>query len=220
MLNRSPVKRLKKGRGKEEFKRLCARVMASTDGAGARTVMVVGCNVGEGASTVAVNLAQTFVQEAGSGVLLAEANFRRPTFSKFFRLKNPAGLADVIEKKKTLDEAVQEIKDDELKVLTAGEKVDRPGSLFTSDGMNDFLRDAKEKFKVIIFDAPPIIAFSDSQYIAPKMDMVLLVVKAEKTRWEVARQAVQKLEEVGANIGGTVLCGKKFYVPKLIYNMF
>jgi Mrp family chromosome partitioning ATPase len=49
------------------------------------------------------------------------------------------------------------------------------------------------------------------------MDAVILVIEAEKTRWEVARKAKEELEKAGATILGAVLNKRKYYIPRSIY---
>jgi Mrp family chromosome partitioning ATPase len=50
------------------------------------------------------------------------------------------------------------------------------------------------------------------------MDGVVLVVHAEKTRWEVAQRVKEHLEMANTNILGVLLNKKKYVIPKFIYN--
>ena len=57
----------------------------------------------------------------------------------------------------------------------------------------------------VFFDSPPVVAVTDAAVLATKVDGVLLVIKAGKTRREQARTAVQRLEQINARLVGTVL---------------
>jgi non-specific protein-tyrosine kinase len=57
----------------------------------------------------------------------------------------------------------------------------------------------------VIFDTPPVLAVTDAAVLATRVDGVLLVISAGKTRREYARNAVQRLEQVDARLVGTVL---------------
>jgi Mrp family chromosome partitioning ATPase len=58
---------------------------------------------------------------------------------------------------------------------------------------------------VVIFDTPPALAVSDAAALANKVDGILLVVEAGKTRREAAVRAKEALEQVGGKILGVVL---------------
>jgi Mrp family chromosome partitioning ATPase len=46
---------------------------------------------------------------------------------------------------------------------------------------------------------------------------VVLVIKAEATRWEVGQSAKARLENAGANILGVVLNDRRHHIPGWIY---
>lgn len=217
MLGKSP-KRLRSRQGKEEFKRLCARILAEPDNGKTVTVMVMGCNVGDGASSVAINLAEACADKIGEGVLLVDANMRQPSLENFYKLKAGPGLSDLVLGTEDEVDVLQKVKGQPFKIVTAGTKLAEPGPLLNSERVAVVLNSLKKNFRIVIIDAAAVITYSDSLFLAPKIDMSLLVVRGEKTRWEVARQAVNKLDEVGAKVYGTVLNGKKFHIPKFVYN--
>jgi non-specific protein-tyrosine kinase len=58
---------------------------------------------------------------------------------------------------------------------------------------------------MVLFDTPPVIAVTDAAVLATRLDGVLLVLQAGKTRRDRAREARRQLEKVKANIIGVVL---------------
>jgi protein-tyrosine kinase len=46
---------------------------------------------------------------------------------------------------------------------------------------------------------------------------VILVVEAERTRWPVAKNAIQEFENSGAKVLGVFLNKRQFYIPPRIY---
>jgi Mrp family chromosome partitioning ATPase len=60
---------------------------------------------------------------------------------------------------------------------------------------------------VVIIDTPPVNVVSDALILAKKVDGVLLVVHADKTNKQSAKNAVKKLRLVNANILGVVANG-------------
>jgi len=57
----------------------------------------------------------------------------------------------------------------------------------------------------VIFDSPPAIAVTDAAVLGAKVDGVLLVVSAGKTRREHAERAKETLEKARARIVGVTL---------------
>jgi Mrp family chromosome partitioning ATPase len=57
----------------------------------------------------------------------------------------------------------------------------------------------------VLFDTPPVVAVTDAAVLATKVDGVLLIISAGRTRREYARTAVQRLEQINARLVGTVL---------------
>ena len=71
----------------------------------------------------------------------------------------------------------------------------------------------------MIVDGPPITVYSDAAILAPLVDGVVLVVEAEKTRWEVVSQAKRTLEESGGRILGAVLNRQRYHIPPALYGL-
>jgi Mrp family chromosome partitioning ATPase len=71
--------------------------------------------------------------------------------------------------------------------------------------MNVLMKDLRGEADVVIFDTPPCLAVSDSAVLASRVDGVLLVLQAGKTRREAAVRAKEALEQVGAKILGVVI---------------
>jgi non-specific protein-tyrosine kinase len=73
--------------------------------------------------------------------------------------------------------------------------------------MGEILQSLRATADVVIIDTPPILAVSDAVVLAPRVDGVMLVLQAGKTRREHAKQARAILEKAKANIVGVVLNG-------------
>jgi len=58
--------------------------------------------------------------------------------------------------------------------------------------------------------------YSDSCFLADKVDGVILVVEAERTKAEVVRKIRKELESAGVNILGVVLNKKRNYIPEYL----
>lgn len=172
-----------------------------------KTVVVTSAGVGEGKSTTLANLAVVSAQ-AGRNVILVDADLRRPTLHQIFGLGNENGLTSVIMDEEALaSPPVQETGIEGLTVLTSGPLPPNPADLMGSRRMEEVIATLAERAEQVLFDTPPVVAVTDAAVLATKVDGVLLVISAGKTRREYARTAVQRLEQINARLVGTVLTG-------------
>ena len=169
------------------------------------TLVVTSAGVGEGKSTTLANLAVVSAQ-AGRKVIVVDADLRRPTLHQTFGLANERGLTTMM-----MDEAalasppLQDTEVEGLSVLTSGPLPPNPADLMGSRRMEEVIAALSEQADQMFFDAPPVVAVTDAAVLATKVDGVLLVISAGKTRREYARTAVQRLEQINARLVGTVL---------------
>ena len=71
--------------------------------------------------------------------------------------------------------------------------------------MRKLLHTLAQQADVVLLDSPPLLAVADAIALAQAVDGVLLVVVAGRTQRQTARQAVEGLRQVGANLVGVVL---------------
>ena len=170
-----------------------------------KTLVVTSAGVGEGKSTTLANLAVVSAQ-AGRKVVLVDADLRRPTLHQVFGLDNEAGLTTAM-----MDEAaiasppLQATGVEGLSVLPSGPLPPNPADLMGSRRMEEVIAALAEQADQVFLDTPPVVAVTDAAVLATKVDGVLLVISAGKTRRENARTAVQRLEQINARLVGTVL---------------
>ncbi len=134
----------------------------------------------EGKSTVSANVAVTWAQ-AGKKVLLVDADLRRPTVHATFRKLNLDGVTTVLTGKTKPDEVVEDTFVDNLSVITSGPIPPNPSELLNSKRMGQLLDWTREKFDIIVLDAPPVLAVSDVQVLVPRSDGVVVVANMGKT---------------------------------------
>lgn len=173
-----------------------------------QTVLVTSAGAEEGKSTTLANLAVTFA-EAGRKVLMVDCDLRRPSLHKLFGEANDSGLTTVIREEKTLEDAVIPTEVKGLSLLTSGPLPPNPSELLGSQRMDRLIEALRSHAEVVLFDAPPTVAVTDAVVLGPKMDGVLLVVSAGRTKRDHALRAKSLLEKVNAKVLGVVLNNTK-----------
>jgi Mrp family chromosome partitioning ATPase len=92
-----------------------------------------------------------------------------------------------------------------LSVLTSGVLPAVPIDAIGSNRMRNVIETLKQQSDIVVFNAPPVIAFSDAALLSSVCDGVLLVVTANKTRRDAVQQAKDILTRAHANILGVVM---------------
>ena len=174
------------------------------------SLLVTSAVADEGKSTTLANLAVTMAQ-AGKPVILIDCDLRRPSQHQIFNLKNSTGISDMVRDETALaNPPLQDTSVPNLKVLTSGQLPPNPSEVLGSRRMEEIIAALLTRADILLFDAPPVIAVTDAAVLASKVDGVLLIVSAGKTKRENAKKAQQLLEKVNARVVGAVLNNVKF----------
>jgi capsular exopolysaccharide synthesis family protein len=168
-------------------------------------VFVVSSSVpGEGKTTVVVNLAITLAL-AGQRVALVECDLRRPRIAERLGLDDGVGTTTVLIGQLSLDEALQQLADTGVSVLTAGRRPPNPSELLQSHAMAELIRDLRSRFDVVLLDAPPLLPVTDAALLAAQSDGLIMTVRHGKTSSEQVRVALQRVESVSGECAGVVM---------------
>lgn len=156
-------------------------------------------------ATAVANLAVT-VAQTGRTVIVVEADLRRPQVHALFGLSNQRGLTDMVRVQDPLaDPPLQTTEVAGLLVLASGPSPLSPADVLDSKRMDVIWQGLRERSDMILVNAPPVLAVADAAILAPKMDAVLLVLGAGRTKREHALRARARLEQVRARVLGAVL---------------
>lgn len=171
-----------------------------------KALLVTSPGPGEGKSTSVANLAITMAQ-MGSKVLLIDSDLRRPILHSIFNIDRRVGLSNVLVGRATIEEAAQTTEIENLFVMPCGTLPPNPSELLGSSAMKTTLDAMKEKFDIVLFDSPPIIAVTDAAVLSSQLDGVILVIKSGQTDREAAFRAYTLLKNVKTRILGALLNG-------------
>ena len=170
-----------------------------------RSMVVTSASPEEGKSTTLANLAVA-VAQSGKKVILVDCDLRRPALHQIFDARNAPGFTDMMRDDALMSQPpLQETAVPNLYLLPSGTLPPNPAELLGSRRMSEVIAALQQHAEMVLFDAPPVIAVTDAAVLASKVDAVLLVVSAGKTKREHAKKAKALLEKVNAHLIGTVL---------------
>jgi len=188
----------------EAYRQLRTNIQFSSLDKPLRTLLATSTSQEEGKSTTLANLAVTIAQ-TGNSVILVDCDLRRPSLHEIFGLGNASGLTNVAIDGALSQLPIQESGIPNLQVLTSGPLPPNPAEILGSQRMAEVIGQLRERAHYVLCDSPPVIAVTDAAVLATRMDGVLLVLQAGKTKRELAQKAKAILEKVNANLVGVVL---------------
>ena len=188
----------------EAYRTLRTNIQFSSYDQEVKVITVTSSRPAEGKSTVACNMAITFA-ENGKRVLLIDADLRRPTVSKKFKLPNSMGIVNVILNHDLFQETVHKDVVTGLDIITSGVIPPNPSELLGSKKFQKFMEEMKGMYDTIILDSPPLLAVTDAQVLTTISDGTIIVAQHGVTKKEEILQAKDLLEKVKGNILGVVL---------------
>lgn len=167
-----------------------------------KTIAVTSANPSEGKSLTAANIAISYAM-LGKKTLLIDADLRRPTQRRLWKIDISVGLCDFLAKIGQLELA--KVRDLPLWIVDPGTIPPNPSELLSSMRMKLFVAEASEQYDYIIIDTPPINTVADAQIISTFVDGVLIVAKSGSTTSDELNAAADAVERAGGNLCGIVL---------------
>lgn len=175
-----------------------------------RTLLVASPDSGQSATKVLANLAVTLAQ-GGRRVIAVDADLREPALHTAFDMPNATGLADWLDSgaNGSGEPPLRPTSLPNLSLLTSGTPPAIPADLISSARMTHAIERLADMADLVLFGAPPLGQVSDAAVLASRVDGVLLVVEAGKTRRDHAQQAKEILARAHARLIGAVMLGAK-----------
>jgi capsular exopolysaccharide synthesis family protein len=172
-----------------------------------QTLQVTSSVPEEGKTSLAIALGRV---EALSGkkVILVDGDLRRSSIEKKLGVKaGHKGLSDlVVAGQAELSEYVVKDPRGSIDLLPVGTaEYANAGDIFSSHRMAHIIGQLKQRYDLVIIDAPPVMAVADARIIGRLVDKTLFVVRWDKTPTKVARAALEQLRRYGTEVAGIVL---------------
>ncbi len=181
-------------------------------------IAVVSGKGGVGKSTVAANLALALSQ-GGAKVGLMDADIYGPSVPIMFGLRGERPMMMDLEGKGMIIPMERY----GIKLMSIGFLVDEKNAVvwrgpMASSAIRQFVTDVFwDELDYLVIDMPPASEL-DSPPSAGWLDVVVLVVEAERTRIKSAQRVKMNLERSGVRVAGVVLANRREHVPRWLYD--
>ncbi|MHC4148411.1 MAG: polysaccharide biosynthesis tyrosine autokinase [Planctomycetota bacterium] len=200
----------------ESYRRFRTNLKLSSSAESLKTLLVTSGAAGDGKSSVAVNLAMTFVAE-DKNVLLIDANFWRPSLHAMFPAqgrgaqgqnqdeRSEFGLSTLLSGLCGYQEIIRASDIEGLSVIDSGPLPSNPAELLGGPQMEQLVKHQRQAYDYVIIDGPPVLLVSAAKMLAKVVDGTVLVFNADATRRGAALRTIRELREINATVVGCVL---------------
>lgn len=159
---------------------------------------------GEGKSTSVANLALS-IGETEARVLIVDADLRRPTQHKLFKLKNDKGLITVLSGMSKFEDIVNRKVRGNTDVITAGPMPPNPSQMIASEAMANFIAKVSGLYDYVIIDTSPVNIVSDAVVLAKLSAGVILVARQGITTFDQIERAIESIRFTDSNVLGVIV---------------
>jgi capsular exopolysaccharide synthesis family protein len=182
-----------------------------------RSVVFLGTESGNGCSWMCARTAEVLASQVTGTVCLVDANLREPAQHEMFGLPNHHGLSDSLRFPQPIGHFARKLNRPNLYMVSCGSTAENWQGLVSSDRMRLRLAELRNEFDYVLIDAAALSICNDGVVLGCAADGVVLVLKANSSRRESARKAVQELQTARARVLGAVLNQRTFPIPESIY---
>lgn len=171
---------------------------------GYKTLTICGCEPGDGATTVAINLAAALAS-SGWKTVLVDGDMRKKNMFKRLNEETTLGLSNYLNEQATINEVIYETTTDMLSYIPCGDLINNPVRLLCSNKMDDVKKELEERFDYVIYDMPAMNTAMDANVVAVKSDACILVVASGETSKKGLTIAANTLMQEEANLIGVIV---------------
>ena len=176
--------------------------MAQT-GTRPHSLLITSSVPNDGKSLTAANLS-IMLAMGGARVLLVDADLRKGNLANRFNIEAESGLSEVLLQGTDWRSLVKDTPVANLQLLPRGATTQRSSEFFIGPVMEKFLLESNKEYDYVLIDTAPVMAADDVTSLAPRVDGVIFVIRAEHTSARVARASLDMLYQRKSRVLGLV----------------
>lgn len=203
---------------REELTKLAQRIFVHPGAEAPRVVVFTASESGNGCSSICACAAELLAAQVTGSVCLLDANLRHPGLHEQFAVENQFGLADALQGSEPLLNYARSMSRPNLWLISSGSSPEAALPLLGSDRMRQMIAELRSGVDYVIIDASSMNVSNDATVLASSADGVVMVLKANSSRRETVRKAVQDMQAANIRVLGAVLNQRTFPIPEAIYN--
>jgi len=192
---------------KEAYQSLRTSIIFSSKSRTRKVILITSTGPQEGKSSTVTNLGRTLAA-AGDRVAIIDCDLRRPVQHLMHDLDRDHGVTNYLAAPVDQTEwAPYALPSDpaSLHIMTSGPIPPSPPELLGSERFSGLLEAMREHYDWILIDSPPAASLADSSLLATLADMMVLVVRYNRTDRDLVIKTAARLRSVNPNFVGAIL---------------
>jgi capsular exopolysaccharide synthesis family protein len=189
----------------ESFRTLRTSLLSiRVEGGAVKVVLITSAVPREGKTTTSICLGRVSARGDAKTVIV-DCDLRRRSLDEFLDRKAEVGLLEVLDGKASLEAALVRDAASGAFILPLGTMTAPHRDVFNSPNMDRLLDRLRERFDLVLLDAPPVLTLADARVLAQKADVTLLLARWRTTPKGAVEAAMLELAAVGAVLAGIAL---------------
>jgi len=202
---------------RDELTKMVQRVFLSGGPEAARVVTFCGLELGGDSGWICSRAAEILASLVAGSICVVDANLREPGLHRYFGVEEAgSGLTNALQQNDPINSLVRRIHEN-LWLLSCGDQAEEWTALLGSDRTRARIQELRADFDYVLIDAPAVNPGNDVIALGKSSEGVVMVLKANESRKEVARKAVKEFANAGVKVLGAVLNNRTFPIPDKIY---
>jgi len=185
----------------------------------AKVVQFMSSGPNEGTAQLLREFAKVCAGKFHKTVLILDANVLEPTQYVYFNVSPEWAEEGSTEAKRDIKDAVCRVGKTNLFVCQVVTQRSLSPTSLEVEQFERLLDQLRPGFDIILVDAPPATLSPIGLNLGAAVDGVVLVVEAEKTRWQVAEKVKNSIETRGGKVLGAILNRSLYHIPRLLYDL-
>ncbi len=188
----------------EAFLSLQTNLSFLTDHGVPRSILFTSTRPNEGKSNSTVALARSLAR-TGKRVLLVDADMRNSSSHKLLGVENDRGLSNYLTGEDLDQNLLTDTGISNLTLLAAGPKPPNAGELLLSPRLAQLVKEASERFDVVLIDAPPVLGIADVPLVARAAEGIVYTIEMDGARVRQIQQSIERIRAAKANLFGALV---------------
>jgi tyrosine-protein kinase Etk/Wzc len=166
-------------------------------------VLMTGPTEGIGKSFVSANLA-TVMAASGKKVMLIDGDFRNGHLHRYFDVGRQDGMTDAISGTRRIEDLIHRNVAENVDFIATGALPSNPSELLMQPGFGAILQQLSSQYDVVLIDAAPILAVTDTLIIGAHAGSIYLLTRAGITTPGEIAESVKRMGQAGLSTKGVL----------------
>lgn len=167
-----------------------------------------------GTTLVTAATAYGLARNTRAEVTAVETHLDRPALDAYLGIDSVPGLSDLLVSQADLGQCLYTVPEcTTLTAMPGGSPRTAVAGEFASPSAQDVFEALGHRTPFVLFDAPPLLEHAESRALLQHVDGVILVLRARASAKADVKRTIERIEEAGVEVIGSVLNRFKSEVP-------